>query len=109
MVTTDSTLNAAEKEKIDRYKRVVTYVQKHFAHKVTLEELAREARCNPQYLCHFFKEIAEISPIQYLIMYRIERAKVLLKETTNRCWKSVWIVDLIMSVILFVSLKERKA
>ena len=83
MVPTDSTLNAAEKEKIDRYKRVVTYVQKHFAHKVTLEELAREARCNPQYLCHFFKEIAEISPIQYLIMYRIERAKVLLKETTK--------------------------
>lgn len=83
MVSTDNVLNAAEKEKIDRYKRVVTYVQKHFAQKVTLEELAGEARCNPQYLCHFFKEIAEVSPIQYLILYRLERAKEMLKDTTK--------------------------
>lgn len=83
MVSTESSFNASEKEKIDRYKRVVTYMQKHFARKVTLEELALEARCNPQYLCHFFKEIAKISPIQYLISYRLERAKEMLRDTTK--------------------------
>lgn len=83
MVSADSVLTAAEKEKIDRYKQIVTYVQEYFAEKVTLEELAAQVRCNPQYLCHFFKEIAGVPPIQYLISYRLERAKEMLLDTTK--------------------------
>lgn len=83
MVSSDSVLSAADKEKIDRYKRIVTYVQEHFAEKVMLEELAEQVQCNPQYLCHFFKEIAGVPPIQYLISYRLERAKEMLRDTTK--------------------------
>lgn len=83
MVAAASVLNASEKERIDRYKKIVSYVEKHYMEKITLEQLAGEAQCNPQYLCHFFKEIANISPVQYLIGYRIEKAKEMLEDTTK--------------------------
>lgn len=83
ILSTESVLSAAEKEKIDRYKRIVTYVQEHFAEKVTLDDMAEQVRCNPQYLCHFFKEIAGVPPIRYLILYRLERAKEMLRDTTK--------------------------
>lgn len=79
----DNPLSAVEKEKIDRYKRIVMFVQEHYMEKIKLETLAAQAQCNPQYLCHFFKEIAEISPIQYLIEYRLDRAREMLKDTTK--------------------------
>lgn len=83
MIPHTSTLNASEKERIDRYKRTVTYMKEHFTEKVTLQELAKAAQCNPQYLCHFFKEIVGVSPVQYLIAYRIEKAKEMLTDTTK--------------------------
>ena len=83
ILSTESVLSAAEKEKIDRYKRIVTYVQEHFAEKVTLDDMAGQVQCNPQYLCHFFKEIAGVPPIQYLISHRLERAKEMLRDTTK--------------------------
>ena len=83
MITDTSILNAPEKERIDRYKRTVTYMEEHFAEKISLPQLAGAAQCNPQYLCHFFKDVAGVSPIQYLITYRIERAKEMLMDTTK--------------------------
>ena len=75
--------SAAEKEKTDRYKRVVSYIKEHYREKVSLEELAEAAQCNSQYLCHFFKEIAGVPPVRYLIDYRVEQAKELLKNSTR--------------------------
>lgn len=75
--------NAAEKERIDRYKRVVSYIEQNYASQITLEKLAEVAQCNPQYLCHFFKGIAGVSPIQYLISYRVGQAEEMLRKTTK--------------------------
>lgn len=75
--------NAAEKERIDRYKRVAEYIERNFQGKVTLEQLADAAQCNSHYLCRFFKEIAGVSPIQYLIERRVESACVMLRDTTR--------------------------
>lgn len=79
----ESMQSAAEKEKIDRYKRVVSYIEEHYKEKVSLEELAGAAQCNAQYLCHVFKEIAGVPPVRYLINYRVERAKELLQKSTQ--------------------------
>lgn len=72
-----------EKEKIDRYKRMISYIEENYMKKITLGELAEAAQCNPQYLCHFFKEIAGVPPVQYLIGYRIEKAKEALEHSTK--------------------------
>lgn len=76
-------LSAAGKERTDRYKKIISYMEKHFMDKISLEDLAEEAQVNSQYLCHFFREIAGISPIQYLIRFRIDRAREMLRDTTK--------------------------
>lgn len=79
---TDSAWSAADKLKVSRYKEIVSYIEKHYAESISLKDLADTVSCNGQYLCRFFKEITGSSPIQYLIAYRIERACVLLSDTT---------------------------
>lgn len=79
----DEMLSAADKLKIDRYKKLVSYMEEHYSEPVSLQELADVISCNPQYLCRFFKEITGTSPVQYLISCRVEHACTLLLETTR--------------------------
>lgn len=83
MRISENVLTAVEKEKVDRYKRVAFYIQEHFSEHIVLERLAEEANCTPQHLCAFFKEITGVPPIQYLIGYRVERARMMLRDTTK--------------------------
>lgn len=82
-IKTSRIKNETEKLRIDRYKSLISYMEEHFAQKVTLEELGELVGCNTQYLCHFFKEISGESPIQYLIGYRILQAQNMLIHTTK--------------------------
>ena len=67
--------------KILRYKTIVSYIEEHYQEPVSLQQLADAIPCNSQYLCRFFREIAGVSPIQYLISYRLEKACSLLSHT----------------------------
>jgi AraC-like DNA-binding protein len=78
---TNATMTSKEKEKIERYKKLVTYMEHNYQQNISLDDLADMAGCNSQYLCRFFKEITGMSPIKYLISIRIERACKLLNET----------------------------
>lgn len=83
LLAADDMLSAADKLKIDRYKKLVSYMEEHYFEPVSLQDLGDVISCNPQYLCRFFKEITGTSPIQYLISFRIEHACVMLLETTD--------------------------
>ncbi len=76
-------LSAGELEQIDRYKRIVSYMEDHYMRKITLEELADAAGCSSQYICRFFKKLSGETPIQYLITFRVHKAAVMLTETTK--------------------------
>lgn len=78
----DSTRSASDKQKISRYKKIISYIEQHYADRISLNDLAKLISCNSQYLCRFFREISGCSPIQYLISYRIDRACMLLSDTT---------------------------
>lgn len=81
--TADELLSAGDKLKIDRYKKLISYMEQNYSRPVTLKELAEVSCCNPQYLCRFFKEITGTSPVQYLISCRVEHACTFLLETTD--------------------------
>lgn len=81
--TADELLSAADKLKIDRYKKLVSYIDQNYSRPVSLNELAEVSCCNPQYLCRYFKEITGTSPVQYLISCRVEHACTFLLETTD--------------------------
>lgn len=81
LVTAENSITASDFIKIDRYKKLVSYMEEHYPEPVTLEQLGNVIACNPQYLCRFFKEITGTSPVRYLIERRIEHACKLLTET----------------------------
>ncbi len=78
-----SGLSARDLEQIDRYKRIVSYIEENYMKKVTLEDLADAAGCSSQYICRFFKKLSGDTPIQYLISFRVHKAAVMLTETTK--------------------------
>lgn len=83
MITAEETLSPGDKQKIDRYKNLISYMEQHYTHIITLQDLSDLISCNPQYLCRFFKEITGTSPMQYLISLRVEHACILLAGTAR--------------------------
>lgn len=57
------------------------YIDSHYKERLTLDQLADEAKVNKYYLAHAFKREYGISPINYMISCRVEESKHLLLET----------------------------
>ena len=68
-------------EAVARYKAVVSCIRARYMEKLTLAQLARAAGCSPEYLCRFFRKISGSTPVEYLVAFRIEQAKALLRAT----------------------------
>lgn len=83
MLPTESVQSYGERQKIQHYKSVISYMEENYNRHITLQNLADTIPCNSQYLCRFFKDIAGVSPIQYLINLRLNRACYLLEHTTK--------------------------
>ena len=66
-----------------RLKRVLDFMQHHFAENLTLDRLASEAGISRFHFIVLFKQAVGITPHQYLIRLRLERAAELLKETDH--------------------------
>lgn len=63
-----------------KLRQVIDYIQTHLALDLGLEELATVAQMSSHYFCQRFKESTGITPHQYVIRCRIERAKELLLQ-----------------------------
>lgn len=59
---------------------VIDYIQGYLAEEIRLDEIARHLDLSRYYFCRLFKQSMGISPYQYVIQCRVERAKQLLKE-----------------------------
>lgn len=81
-------LNLIEKKvqssqnKIQRLTAVLDYIQRSYTESISLEQLAELAFMNSSYFCRYFKRIIGISPINYILRYRIEKAKELLVNSS---------------------------
>lgn len=64
----------------ERIKLMLLYLQENFARPVTVSELAERANICERECLRCFKRMLRMSPIQYLIRYRIARACRLLRE-----------------------------
>ncbi len=60
---------------------VCSYMKKHYAKEIKLEDLAKIAHLNPNHLVRQFKNTYGVSPISYLIKIRMDYAKKLLVES----------------------------
>ncbi|MBP1991468.1 response regulator transcription factor [Paenibacillus eucommiae] len=65
----------------------VAYIEMHYRQAITLQELAKQVNLSANYFSTLFKKETKCSPIDYLIQYRIGKAKELLLETDHRTYE----------------------
>ncbi len=70
--------------KVDRMKPVLSYIHNHYSEELTLEELASMIPMSKGQFCRSFKEIVGMSPMSYVIHYRIEESCHLLEDTNKK-------------------------
>ena len=68
------TLPPSADKKIPKLKTVLAFIRGHYQTAITLEDIARASGMSRKYLCSFFKEMTTKTPMEYLKLYRIERA-----------------------------------
>nr|MBQ4320044.1 helix-turn-helix transcriptional regulator [Clostridia bacterium] len=59
---------------ISKLKNVLSYMRSHYDSPMSLDEMAYAAGMSSKYFCHFFKEMTTKTPVEYLTLYRIEKA-----------------------------------
>jgi AraC family transcriptional regulator len=65
-------------------RRVLEHVQAHLDQQLSVTALAAVAQISPFYFSRLFKQSTGLSPHQYLLRQRIERAKELLADPSRR-------------------------
>ena len=63
-----------------KLKQAIDYIQEHLAQQISLNELANDLGISRYYFCRLFKQSTGLSPHQYVIQQRVERAKQLLLQ-----------------------------
>lgn len=70
--------------KLERIQPVLNYIHENYKEEISLTALAKILPMSEGQFCHTFKEVMNISPISYVIRYRILQSCTLLTETD---WK----------------------
>lgn len=65
----------------ERSKNILAYLHKHYAEKVTINDIATAVNVSPKECIRSFKKSIHQTPIEYLLNYRIEQAKKLLRQS----------------------------
>ncbi|OPA81001.1 AraC family transcriptional regulator [Paenibacillus selenitireducens] len=80
-VLRDLELDKSEIDNLDLVTRAIRYLHEHYQEGISLDSLSNQLNYSPRYLSMRFKEQTGMSPIDYLIRFRVEHAKKLLRET----------------------------
>ncbi len=70
-----------EHDKEQKLQRAVLLMEKNLTRTLSLQELALEVRLSPHYFCEQFRRYTGLSPWEYLLRLRLERARELLATT----------------------------
>lgn len=65
----------------ERIRRIMEYIQKHYAEKITLEDLADQIHLCRSESCRLFQRYMNESMFDYLLDYRVERSLELLRQS----------------------------
>lgn len=67
----------------ERIRRIMEYIQLHYAEKITLEHLADQIHLCKSESCRLFKRYMNVSMFDYLLDYRVERSLELLRQSPS--------------------------
>lgn len=63
-----------------KLREAISYIQEHLGEELSLDEIATHLNMSQYYFCHLFKQSMGVSPYQYVLQQRINKAKQLLKQ-----------------------------
>lgn len=61
-----------------KIRKALKYIQDHYQEEITVSQLAGQTGYSIYYFSRLFKELTALTPVQYVMRYRLERAKDLL-------------------------------
>lgn len=67
-----------------RAKEMIMYIEEHYADKVTLDELSASVHISKSECCRCFKRALNLTPVEYLMKYRIFIAASYIKKKDKR-------------------------
>ena len=67
----------------ERMRQMMSYIQKHFTGELTLSDIAASAMVSERECLRCFQNTLGVSPVHYLLNYRVRRAARLLLETDD--------------------------
>lgn len=78
--STSGTPLASDKN-VPKLRAVLSYIRSNYSTPITLDDMAAAAGMSPKYFCYFFKEMTTKTPVEYVTLYRIEKASRKLLNT----------------------------
>ncbi len=79
--TETKVISEKSQQSVLKLKRTISYIRENFDKEITLSDMARVSGLSTKYFCAFFKQMTEKTPIEYLNMYRVEKAARVLLGT----------------------------
>lgn len=73
----------AQNNDLARLKAALSYIRSNYDKQLTLSDISAHSAMSEKYFCSFFKKITAKTPMQYLILYRVERAARKLLKTNS--------------------------
>lgn len=67
-----------------RLQLMMQYVHAHYSENITLEDIARTANISKSTALHLFQNNLKLTPVKYLINYRLKQAALLLINTEEK-------------------------
>ena len=78
-------LNRSDQDGEDYHRRlraIVSFMQRHYDEKLTLDDIARHVHLSRNECCRFFKKNMNVTLFEYLIDYRLSKSMELLENTS---------------------------
>lgn len=74
------TYDQTEAVKSHRMKQMLSWIDNHYAEKITLNDIARASQLSRSECCRYFKRMLNTTPLHYVIDYRIQKSLLLLQQ-----------------------------
>lgn len=71
----ESVFAGGEKRHLEPVKNALSYIQQHYAEQITLQNLADVSGYSTYYFCKLFKNITQLTPMQYVVRFRMDQAE----------------------------------
>jgi AraC-like DNA-binding protein/quercetin dioxygenase-like cupin family protein len=80
----DQPRRIAAAQRTERIKEALEYIERHYAEPIRLRDLAAAVSMSEAYFCRLFRRITAATPVDYINLYRVRQAAILLRSTDRK-------------------------